>query len=109
MHSSNRGVKLRLTLLDYRDSKLTRILADSLGGDANTALIATVGPAPQNQVLMERKSEHGTMFVHGVEGRSLQGTYGHVRAMVTATATVRVRVVLVRGDAVRFTWECSAP
>lgn len=33
-----------------RDSKLTRILADSLGGDANAALIATVGPAPQNQV-----------------------------------------------------------
>lgn len=33
-----------------RDSKLTRILADSLGGDAKTALIATLGPAPQNQV-----------------------------------------------------------
>ncbi|CAN0496317.1 unnamed protein product, partial [Ectocarpus sp. 12 AP-2014] len=32
-----------------RDSKLTRILADSLGGDANAALVATVGPAPQNQ------------------------------------------------------------
>ncbi|CAM9330589.1 unnamed protein product [Hapterophycus canaliculatus] len=31
------------------DSKLTRILADTLGGNANAALIATVGPAPQNQ------------------------------------------------------------
>lgn len=33
-----------------RDSKLTRILADALGGNANAALLATVGPAPQNQV-----------------------------------------------------------
>ena len=32
----------------YRDSKLTRILNDSLGGTASTALIATVGPAPVN-------------------------------------------------------------
>ncbi|CAM9787463.1 unnamed protein product [Ectocarpus sp. 6 AP-2014] len=35
--------------IPFRDSKLTRILADSLGGDANAALVATVGPAPQNQ------------------------------------------------------------
>lgn len=33
-----------------RNSKLTRILADTLGGNANAALIATVGPAQQNQV-----------------------------------------------------------
>jgi hypothetical protein len=32
----------------YRDSKLTRILNDSLGGTASTSLIATVGPAPSN-------------------------------------------------------------
>lgn len=32
----------------YRDSKLTRILNDSLGGTASTVLIATIGPAPSN-------------------------------------------------------------
>lgn len=32
----------------YRDSKLTRLLQDSLGGTASTALIATVGPAAVN-------------------------------------------------------------
>ncbi len=32
----------------YRDSKLTRLLQDSLGGTASTALVATVGPAPMN-------------------------------------------------------------
>lgn len=32
----------------YRDSKLTRILNDSLGGTASTSLIATVGPSPSN-------------------------------------------------------------
>ena len=34
--------------IPYRDSKLTRLLQDSLGGTARTALIATVGPAAVN-------------------------------------------------------------
>jgi hypothetical protein len=34
--------------IPYRDSKLTRLLQDSLGGTASTALIATVGPASIN-------------------------------------------------------------
>ena len=34
--------------IPYRDSKLTRLLQDSLGGTASTALIATVGPAAVN-------------------------------------------------------------
>lgn len=34
--------------IPYRDSKLTRLLQDSLGGTASTALIATVGPAAIN-------------------------------------------------------------
>ncbi|GMH75444.1 hypothetical protein TL16_g06766 [Triparma laevis f. inornata] len=33
----------------FRDSKLTRILQDSLSGKASTALVATVGPAPVNE------------------------------------------------------------
>lgn len=36
------------THIPYRDSKLTRILTDSLGGTASTALIATVGPSSTN-------------------------------------------------------------
>jgi kinesin family protein 3/17 len=36
------------THIPYRDSKLTRLLQDSLGGTASTALVATVGPAPVN-------------------------------------------------------------
>eukprot|EP01031_Cornospumella_fuschlensis_P035496 gene35496-43028_t len=34
--------------IPYRDSKLTRLLQDSLGGGAATALIATIGPAAVN-------------------------------------------------------------
>ncbi|XP_024146704.1 kinesin-like protein KIF3C [Oryzias melastigma] len=30
----------------YRDSKLTRLLQDSLGGNAKTVMVATLGPAP---------------------------------------------------------------
>ncbi|XP_038155474.1 kinesin family member 3Cb [Cyprinodon tularosa] len=36
------------THVPYRDSKLTRLLQDSLGGNAKTVMIATVGPAHKN-------------------------------------------------------------
>lgn len=32
----------------YRDSKLTRLLADSLGGNTKTVMIANIGPADWN-------------------------------------------------------------
>ncbi|KAJ4458653.1 putative Kinesin-II 85 kDa subunit [Paratrimastix pyriformis] len=34
--------------IPYRDSKLTRLLQDSLGGNARTAMIANIGPADYN-------------------------------------------------------------
>ena len=34
--------------IPYRDSKLTRILQDSLGGNSRTTMIACVSPAEQN-------------------------------------------------------------
>lgn len=38
----------RTTHVPYRDSKLTRLLQDSLGGNAKTVMIATVGPSHKN-------------------------------------------------------------
>lgn len=35
-------------LLLYRDSKLTRLLQDSLGGNTKTVMVANVGPADWN-------------------------------------------------------------
>ena len=34
--------------IPYRESKLTRLLQDSLGGQTRTCIIATVGPALSN-------------------------------------------------------------
>jgi kinesin family protein 3/17 len=36
------------TYVPYRDSKLTRLLQDSLGGNTKTVMIANVGPADFN-------------------------------------------------------------
>ncbi|XP_039762117.1 kinesin-like protein KIF3A [Pararge aegeria] len=38
------------THIPYRNSKLTRLLQDSLGGNSKTVMIATVGPADSNYV-----------------------------------------------------------
>ncbi|XP_067302667.1 kinesin-like protein KIF3B [Pseudorasbora parva] len=38
----------RSTHIPYRDSKLTRLLQDSLGGNARTVMVANVGPASYN-------------------------------------------------------------
>ncbi|XP_032526225.1 kinesin-like protein KIF3A [Danaus plexippus] len=38
------------THIPYRNSKLTRLLQDSLGGNSKTVMIATVGPAETNYV-----------------------------------------------------------
>ncbi|XP_053701125.1 kinesin-like protein KIF3B isoform X1 [Synchiropus splendidus] len=38
----------RSSHVPYRDSKLTRLLQDSLGGNAKTVMIATVGPSHKN-------------------------------------------------------------
>ncbi|EPR57984.1 kinesin motor domain-containing protein [Toxoplasma gondii GT1] len=41
-------VESRTNFIPYRDSKLTRLLQDSLGGNTKTAMIATIGPADSN-------------------------------------------------------------
>ncbi|XP_010891510.2 kinesin-like protein KIF3B [Esox lucius] len=38
----------RSTHIPYRDSKLTRLLQDSLGGNARTVMVANIGPASYN-------------------------------------------------------------
>ena len=38
----------KATYIPYRDSKLTRMLQDSLGGNTKTVMIANVGPSEYN-------------------------------------------------------------
>ncbi len=41
-------VNPKSTHIPYRDSKLTRLLQDSLGGNTKTVMIANVGPSGYN-------------------------------------------------------------
>ncbi|KAF4705560.1 hypothetical protein FOZ62_024023 [Perkinsus olseni] len=41
-------VDSRSTFVPYRDSKLTRLLQDSLGGNTKTVMVANIGPADYN-------------------------------------------------------------
>nr|CEL64362.1 TPA: Kinesin-ii motor protein, related [Neospora caninum Liverpool] len=41
-------VESRTSFVPYRDSKLTRLLQDSLGGNTRTAMIANIGPSGSN-------------------------------------------------------------
>jgi kinesin family protein 3/17 len=41
-------VDSKCTHVPYRDSKLTRLLQDSLGGNAKTVMVANIGPADYN-------------------------------------------------------------
>ena len=50
----------------YRDSKLTRILQDSLGGNSKTALIITCSPSPYNE------SETVSTCRFGIRARSIK-------------------------------------
>lgn len=43
-----KGKKKKKTHIPYRDSKLTRLLQDSLGGNAHTLMIAAISPAADN-------------------------------------------------------------
>jgi kinesin family member 5 len=52
--------------IPYRDSKLTRILQDSLGGNSKTALIVTCSPSPYNE------SETISTCRFGIRARSIK-------------------------------------
>lgn len=54
------------THIPYRDSKLTRVLQDSLGGNSKTSLIVTCSPSPYNE------SETISTLRFGVRAKSIK-------------------------------------
>ena len=64
------------THIPYRGSKLTKLLQDSLGRSASTALIATVGPAARNhgETLSTLQFAHRCMSVKGMQQQQGEST-----------------------------------
>lgn len=62
------GLVLNILVLSSRESKLTRILQDSLGGRTKTSIIATVSPSSSNLEVCPilfpslKKKKHFTVF-----------------------------------------------
>jgi kinesin family member 5 len=56
------------THIPYRDSKLTRVLQDSLGGNSKTALIVTCSPSPFNE------AETISTLRFGMRAKSIKNT-----------------------------------
>ena len=49
--------------IPYRDSKLTRLLRDSLGGRTKTCIIATIAPTVQVRSCMQHKSQNSCVLL----------------------------------------------
>ena len=59
--------KKKRSFVPYRDSKLTRLLKDSLGGNARTAMIVVINPASEfyeETLKMSINDEIFTYFSH---------------------------------------------
>lgn len=54
--------------IPYRDSKLTRILQESLGGNARTTIIICCSPASFNEAETKSTLDFGRRFVTGSIG-----------------------------------------
>ena len=59
--------------IPYRDSKLTRLLRDSLGGKTKTCIIATIAPTVQCQVSWEWGPGWGEAWISWMGGAQIGG------------------------------------
>ena len=80
------------THIPYRDSKLTKLLQDSLGGSASTALIATVGPSGVNhgETLSTLTFASRCMSVRCQHVEVLEGTVDYVSECLVLREEVSV-------------------
>ncbi|CAM9408226.1 unnamed protein product [Chrysoparadoxa australica] len=78
----------------YRDSKLTRLLQSSLGGNAKTLLIACVSPSDRNveETMNCLRYAHRAMSVHNQASRNV----GQVEVMPNQTAHLKKQVKLLQ-------------
>ena len=90
--------------IPYRDSKLTRVLQDSLGGNSKTALIVTCSPSPYNE------AETISTLRFGVRAKAIKNkpkvnreyTIGELKLMLA-----KVNEEIIKKDKIIFTLKNS--
>jgi hypothetical protein len=80
-------------VIPYRDSKLTRLLQESLGGNAMTVMIAAISPADYNysETMSTLKYAYRAKSIANAVTRYVAATVECWLSLCAACTTVRVR------------------
>jgi hypothetical protein len=89
--------------IPYRDSKLTRLLQDSLGGNAFTCVVCCVSPASTNyeESLASLRFADRARKVKNVARLGVDPTAARIAALLEETRMLRARVAALEGALVR--------
>ncbi|XP_047434153.1 kinesin-like protein KIF16B [Mugil cephalus] len=103
----NTNLKKKSVFVPYRDSVLTWLLKDSLGGNSKTIMIATISPADVNYGETLSTLRYANRAKNIINKPTINED-GNVRLIRELRAEIaRLKALLVQGNQVRVWYECD--